>query len=226
MEYPKINSLWKREGWYFDEKEKKGPQKPNRQSFIIGDYALDEFGLIKRWFVEEKIDGTNIRIIYKDGKVSFGGRTNNAQMPCHLLKYLQNTFGEWNLSKVFPCKEDEPYPSVIFFGEGYGPKIQNGGKYAQDVGFILFDVLVGPWWLKRNDIEKISEELQIPCVPKIGIMNEEEIVEYVKSRPNSHLNPEYGCMEGVICRTEPILLCRNRERVIWKLKCKEFDKKS
>lgn len=49
MKYPKINTLWKRE------------EEANKSRIIIGEYALEECGLIKKWQVQEKIDGTNIR---------------------------------------------------------------------------------------------------------------------------------------------------------------------
>lgn len=65
MEYPKINSLYKRNGWYFDEKEKRScdpSRQPLRQSLIIGDFACPEFASINKWQIDEKIDGTNVRI--------------------------------------------------------------------------------------------------------------------------------------------------------------------
>ncbi len=224
MEYPKINSLWKREGWYFDEeKNKYSLYQKGRQSFIVGDYSDPCFGNIKRWSVEEKVDGTNIRIIYQDGKVRFGGRTKDAQIPCHLLDYLQSNFGDWLFSKHFAFEEDKPYPLVILFGEGYGPKIQKGGgDYRRDVGFILFDVFVAGWWLKREDVKDIADKFGIPMVPQLGIMTEEEIVEFVKSKPLSRcsLNPQM--MEGVVCRPEPEMFNRRGDRVMFKLKCKEF----
>lgn len=101
MEYPKINSLWKRQGWYFDEKKKKDPTyQKNRQSFIVGDYACEEFGLIKEWDVYEKVDGTNIRVMFDGEKVKFGGRTNAAQIPCHLLEVLQELFTVEKMKKI------------------------------------------------------------------------------------------------------------------------------
>lgn len=51
MEYPKINSLWKRHGWYFDIKDRKACSEEKqafRQSFIEGDYACPEFGSINK----------------------------------------------------------------------------------------------------------------------------------------------------------------------------------
>lgn len=228
MEYPKINSLWKREGWYFEEGKKNSPShKKGKQSFIIGDYASPEFANIKKWSVDEKVDGTNIRIFYKDGKVKFGGRTKDAQIPCHLFDYLQLNFGDWNLSKVFPCKEGEDYPNVILFGEGYGPKIQCGENYRKDVGFILFDVVVNEknghnWWLERKNILEIANKLNIPMVPQLGIMTESEIVEFVKSKPLSKCSINEQVIEGVICRPEPMMLFRTGRPIIFKLKCRDF----
>lgn len=224
MEYPKINSLWKRQGWFFEEGKKNCPDyKKGRQSFIVGDYARPEFGNINLWSVDEKVDGTNIRIFYEDGKVRFGGRTKDAQIPCHLFDYLQANFGDWNLSKAFPCKENEDYPRVILFGEGYGPKIQaGGGNYAKEVGFILFDVLCGGWWLKRESVQEIANTLGIPMVPSLGTMTEEEIIWFVKSKPLSRCSITPQMMEGVVCRPDPPMLARAGEPIMFKLKCKEF----
>lgn len=224
MEYVKINSLWKREGWYFDQDKKNSPDyKKGRQSFIIGDYACPEFGNIKKWRVDEKVDGTNIRIFYNDGKVKIGGRTDNAQLPGKLLEYLQFTFNEFILHKAFPCEEGSPYPNVILFGEGYGPGIQAaGGNYRKDPGFILFDIKVSHWWLKKEDIGEIAQKLNIDVVPNIGTMTENEIVEFVKSKPLSRCSINPQMMEGIVARSEPLMLFRNGGPILWKLKCKEF----
>lgn len=225
MEYPKINSLWKREGWYFDQDKKNSPDyQKGRQSFIEGDYASAEFGNIKLWDVEEKVDGTNIRIHFTCSlnqppiQPIFMGRTANSQLPCHLLQYLQSHFTEERLQKVFPDGSN-----VFLFGEGYGPKIQGcGGNYRGDPGFILFDVMVGNWWLKREDVYGIANQLQVPHCPPIGRMSEAEIVEYVKSKPLSRCSRNPQMMEGVICRSEPLVLYRKGIPIMFKLKCKEF----
>lgn len=227
MEYVKINSLWKREGWYFDQDKKKSPDyQKGRQSFIIGDYSEEEFGAIKRWRVEEKVDGTNIRITFdmnkvvtKEPLVSFGGRTDNAQIPCRLLDYLQSHFTEERMFTRFAGKTLQ----CILFGEGYGPKIQKGGEnYRKTPGFILFDVWVGGWWLKREDVQQIAKELEIEHCPDLGVMTEDEIVEFVKAKPLSRCSETPQVMEGIIARSEPLMLFRNGKPLMWKLKCKEF----
>jgi hypothetical protein len=236
MEYPKINSLWKREGWYFDEAAKKDKtQGPNRQSFIVGDYACPEFANISLWNVEEKVDGTNIRVYWhrlvENGElvIRFHGRTKDAQVPTHLLSYLQETFTPEVMEKLCSHYDEDslfqnkPVTSGCLYGEGYGPKIQAaGGNYRKDAGFILFDVKIGNWWLKREDVKMISEKLGIPMVPQLGMMRENEIVKFVQSKPLSRcsLNPQM--MEGVVCRPEPLMLFRNGNPIVWKLKSKEF----
>jgi RNA ligase-like protein len=234
MEYPKIHSLWKREGWYFDEKLKeKTPHsmQGKRQSFIEGDHAEPEFAAIKTWRVDEKVDGTNIRILFNraisgsivltgdlNSSVSFAGRTKDAQIPCHLLDYLQKKFTKGLLMRVFP-----EHPDIVLFGEGYGPKIQAvGGNYRKEPAFILFDIKIGHWWLKKDDVKEIAKVLEIDTVPDLGIMTEQEIIEFVKSKPLSTCSITPQMMEGVVCRSEPLMLYRDGRPIMWKLKCKEF----
>jgi len=217
MEYIKINSLWKRQEYV------EGRPKGSHGSLIVGDYSEPEFGNIKKWRVEEKIDGTNVRVIYREGKVQFGGRTDNAQIPCLLYNYLQEKFTDELMATTFPSIE-APFPThVILFGEGYGPKIQSAGEnYRIDIAFILFDVWVGGWWLKREDVREIAAKLGVDAVPDLGVKTEEEIVEFVKSKPLSVCSRIPQMMEGVVCRSEPLTLFRNGKPMIWKLKCKEF----
>src|SRR5260221_3416716 len=99
-EYVKINSLWKRRGCDLEKVDRIASNAmKNAHEFIVGEYACPEFGNIRKWHVEEKVDGTNIRIIYRDGNVSFAGRTKDAQLPPHLLKYLQDTFTDFTMHK-------------------------------------------------------------------------------------------------------------------------------
>ena len=150
-------------------------------------------------------------------------RTDNAQIPCNLLQHLVDTFTETAMHKAFPCAEDQPYPNVVVYGEGYGPKIQSaGGNYRRDVGLIMFDVRVGGWWLKREDVTNIASVLQVPMCPSLGLMVENQIVEFVKSKPLSLCSMNPQMMEGVICRSDPLVLFRNGKPLMWKLKCKEF----
>jgi hypothetical protein len=220
MEYPKINSLYKREGHDF---EKTGIKPKNKNKLIIGEYSLPEFELIKNWQVFEKIDGTNVRIIYtkteKGDDLYFGGRTSNAQIPADLFKRLQEIFTIEKFKARFPTVKQ-----LILFGEGYGGKIQCGGNYSNSVDFIGFDIFIDGWWLKHEDCLDIFNSFDVSMVPYLFIaMPTDDIVDYVRSQPKStiSINADY-IMEGVVCRTEPLLLCRDREVLKFKLKCKDM----
>lgn len=229
MEYPKINSLWKRQGWYFEQDKKNSlDYQQGRQSFIEGDYAEEAFGNIRLWDVEEKVDGTNIRLHFskKEGQLlspSILGRTSAAQIPPHLLSYLQ-TIATWDLFfQAFPALHERPDFDVWIFGEGYGPKIQScGGNYRSDPGFILFDVWCQGWWLQRDVLPDIAAYFGVSVVPRLGVMEEKDIVELVKSKPLSQCSRLPQMMEGVIARASPLVLFRSGKPVMFKLKCKEF----
>lgn len=224
MQYPKINSLWKREGWYFDEKAKADPSyQCKRQSFIVGDYACPEFESVSLWEVEEKIDGTNIRIIWTpqaDSLLTFRGRTDKAQIPVQLIYHLQDTFTSDLMFKVFGSVQ-----RVILFGEGYGPKIQAvGGQYSDDTKFVLFDVWVDGWWLNRESVVDCALQLSIPHCPSYGIMTKEQVIDLVKSYPNSRFSKDPDLIiEGVIARAYPQMLFRDdKTPIMFKLKCKDM----
>lgn len=219
MEYPKINSLYKRE-----EKTKK---------LIIGDYACDEFASISRWTVTEKVDGTNVRIIYQkrpgwEGTLYFGGRTDNAQIPADLFAHLQATFTLEKMERIFAQAD-----KVILFGEGYGPKIQSGGYYRSDVSFILFDAVIDGWWLERAKVYALSLDLKIDDVPlltppqlgsaPIYLWSLNEIEEFVKMAPVSQVaQVEKSAMEGIVARSLPQMMFRGGGPIMFKLKCKDF----
>lgn len=170
------------------------------------------------WVFTEKIDGTNIRIHWDGHKVTFDGRTNNAQIPSNLVKYLMDTFGTMEAEEMFEQKFGST--EVTLYGEGYGPKIQKGGLYRPDVSFILFDVLIGDIWLKRDSVEDIAKAFGIDVVPIIfkGTIN--EAVEFVETKPKSTIGN--APMEGVVGRPEIEMFDRMGKRIIVKIKVKDF----
>ncbi len=197
--YPKINTLWMRD-------------EDNKYCISPDDYACEEFKAIKFWHVTEKIDGTNIRIFWDGKRISFGGRTGNAQIPATLIKYLQNTFTYPLLNRAFPDVVTEDLEShIVLYGEGYGPKIQKGGgAYRKDVSFILFDVKVGKWWLDRDSISDIATKLKIDEVHSYGIYTTEQIVKLVKSKAITQIKGanEDKVFEGIVARSHPLMLFR------------------
>ena len=206
-EYIKIETLYNR--------DTNGTKK-----LIEGDFRNETVEYLKdnQWVFTEKIDGTNTRVHWDGHHVEFGGRTDRANMPQPLLDYLENTFGTSEAEEMFEQKFGET--DVILFGEGYGPKIQNGGAYRNDVSFILFDVLIGDVWLKRDSVEDIAKSFGIDVVPIIFNGTLQEAVDFVKTKPKSTIGT--ANMEGVVGR--PVIEIKDRlgKRVIVKVKVKDF----
>lgn len=172
------------------------------------------------WVCTEKIDGTNIGIVWDGHKVSFQGRTEKAQIPKHLLEKLNELFGSNEVEELFEQKFGEM--QVILFGEGYGVKIQNGGLYRQDVSFILFDVYLPEkeLWLERENVEDIAKAFGIEIVPIIFEGTLYQAVDFVKSKPKSTIG--VADMEGLVCRPKVELHDRQNKRLIVKVKACDF----
>lgn len=174
-----------------------------------------------QWICTEKIDGTNIGIVYDGHKVSYQGRTERAQIPTRLMNKLIELFGGDVNEELFEQKFGET--PVILFGEGYGVKINNGGNYRSDVSFILFDVYLPDQnlWLKRDAIEDIAKAFNVDAVPIVMRGTIQEAVQFVKTKPKSTIGT--ANMEGLVCKPEVDLLDRMGRRVMVKIKVKDFD---
>lgn len=204
-EYHKIQTIYKRD------------EKDNFKTLLIGEYSKPEFKYLEnnKWVFTEKIDGTNIRVQWDGKAISFAGKTDNAQIPPFLIKKLLDRFNADIMASVFASD------NVCLYGEGYGAKIQSGGSYIPDgCDFILFDVLCDGWLLERHNIEDIASKLSINIVPIIGYGTLGEAVIMAQNGFKSLIG---SCMaEGIVMRPEVELFCRGGERVITKIKHKDF----
>jgi len=190
------------------------------KTLLEGQYAQPEFEYLanNEWGWTEKVDGTNIRIFWnaENQDREFRGRTDNAMIPAFLFKRLEELFPIECLQAKFPDGE------TTLYGEGFGAKIQKGGgRYKADgVDFALFDVKVGTWWLRREDVENVADDLSLPIVPYIGEGPLHEMVEFAREGFDS----EWGnfTAEGIVARPNCELVGRNGERIITKIKHKDF----
>lgn len=174
-----------------------------------------------KWLCSEKIDGTNIGVVWDGHKVSFQGRAERSQIPAPLVNKLNELFGGTVNEEMFEQKFGEM--NVILFGEGYGPKIQKGGGlYRDDVSFILFDVYLPDQnlWLKRDAVEDIAKSFGIDVVDIVLTGTLQEAIDFVKTKPKSHIGT--ANMEGLVCRPTVEMLNRMGRRVITKIKVCDF----
>jgi hypothetical protein len=179
-----------------------------------------EFLANNEWEFTEKIDGTNIRIHWDGHKITFGGRTERANIPSHLVNKLNEIFLNEETEQLFEQKFGEK--EVILFGEGYGTKIQAcGNDYRSDVGFILFDVLICENYLSRESVEDIAKAFALEIVPIVLRGTIQEAVDFIKTKPNSTIGK--AKMEGVVGRPKVELKDRCGNRLIVKIKCRDFE---
>lgn len=220
IEYPKIETLYNRDKTTFK---------------VTDELRLQEFGLVPLWHVTEKIQGTNIRVQWDGERVQFAGRQteNVADIHKDLLAFLTATFTEDKLTAVFGCLGDEKnpssFPTVTLYGEGCGPGIQKGGgNYAKTKTFILFDVLVGEYWLEPENISDVAWKLGVQEAPCLGVYTLEQVTNLCRNGFNSIVaisNTEtLHKAEGIIARTVPGLFTRYGTRLVFKLKTEDFPK--
>lgn len=213
-EYHKIQTVFKRD-----------PGNKHK-TLLEWDFSIPEFDYLKdnMWVFTEKVDGTNIRVMYDGNEIVFGGKSDSAQIPATLVRRLNKMFlpKQETFEDILQIEKDGlNIQPICLYGEGYGPKIEKGGgNYGPEQDFVLFDVKIGDWWLKREDVEDIGSELGLDIVPILGTGTLRDMVSYVKSGIISTWGDFQA--EGIVARPEIELKTRAGNRIITKLKCKDF----
>lgn len=202
-EYHSIPNVWTRD-------------MEGNKRLIINSWSTPEIAALKdcAWEATEKIDGMNIRVIVTDGAVSFGGKTDNAQIPAKLVARLRERFE--NNARLTEMK------NAVLYGEGYGAGIQKGDGYGEHQDFILFDVRVGPYWLRRADVYGIADGLGVPFVPVVGTMTLDRGIDLVMKGFRSNINRGACQAEGLVMRAPEGVLDRGAHRIICKIKHRDF----
>jgi len=207
-QYHKIINVWNRD-----------PNDKHR-TLIENSWATEDFAYLanNEWTCTEKVDGTNIRVIIdNDGSVEFRGKTDNAQIPPMLVKALEEKFPKEITEKI----RDTFGFGVTLYGEGYGAKIQKGGgNYRSDQGFVLFDINVDGIWLRRHAILDIAHSFNIGFVPIIKSCTLHEAIEIARKGFDSRWGDFPA--EGLICKPSVEMNNRLGQRIITKIKTKDF----
>lgn len=209
--YHKIDTVWRRD------------PDTRHKTLVEGEWAREEFRYLSglRWLWTEKVDGTNVRVIWDGRLVTFGGRTDAAQMPARLFSHLSGHFTAERMREAFPDVEPGG-PPVCLYGEGHGAGIQKGGgNYCREQRFALFDVRAGDVWLERENVVDVAVKVGCPCVPVVGTGNLWEAMERVRTH---EMKSQWGdfLAEGLVMRPRVELANRRGGRVIAKVKHKDF----
>lgn len=240
MLYPKIDTLFTRD--------------KNTFKIIPGKFRNEAYSLINEWEWTEKIDGTNIRITYGDCPppceldkkpninrkqfrkvidnpsniysgdnkycgIKYDGRTDNAELPGGVVDYLDDKLSCAKMMELFQDRK------VIIYGEGYGGKIQKGSGYSVTQKFIVFDIFIEGFWLRRSDVEEICNNLGLDIVPIILTGSLDEAVYIVKNGFMSTISDGSVQSEGLIGRTKVPLFDHHGNRLITKLKTCDFEQR-
>jgi len=230
MKFPKIQTLWKR----------------NDSGLIIpGEYSEPEFENMKKWAVSEKLDGMNCRIFigynamdknsnYKEFdiegyKIFLKGKTDNAELNEDIMDNLEKEFKKnINIDKLKELYEQDT--KVILYGELVGDKAQkNSWKYVrkenekQKNEVILFDVFINGWWFDPDKLKEFSDSLGFRCV-EYEIMDEQQIIKFVKKKPKSKMAVTDRRIEGIVAKSYPLVLFRRGNPVVFKLKVSDYEK--
>lgn len=193
---------------------------------VEGKWAKDEFEMLKGidWLMTEKIDGTNIRVIWDGFNLEFKGKTDKADMYPGVLDVLKTHFNEEKMDFFFKTDGQRTF---TLYGEAYGGKIQKGQTYRDTPGFILFDVLCTrddglETWFSHQALVEVSEALSITLVPLLRCAPLFVAVEMCKYGFESKLRKT--APEGLVIKPKIELKDKQGERIITKLKLSDFPK--
>lgn len=190
------------------------------KTLIEGEWATQEFGYLSDalWRATEKIDGTNTRVIWDGETVTFGGKTERANIPAFLVN---------KLLELFPAEKFGAFDSpVVLFGEGFGARIQKDGEgYIPDgVDFSLFDVAMetqeGWLWQDHDRVVELAKSFGIRHVPVIGVGSLLWVIEQTREGFESRIGDRQA--EGMVARPLVELRDRRGNRIITKVKTKDF----
>lgn len=235
-EYPKTENLFVRD--------------PDTHKLVVGELRDPIHGQIGRWFVTEKVDGTNIRLLFQMSEDGNGvtcemrGRSDNAQLPPGLedsVVELTENSSDAIYTWMGEVTGGDSNILVCVYGEGYGAGIQKvGGAYRpkeKGKSIRIFDVAttrleddgtpINTWWRSWEDVEFAAAATGLATVPVLDSAGSiDELVDVVRHGFRSETSIQDGgegiLSEGVVARTDPYLYDHRQHRVMFKLKTKDI----
>ena len=217
MKYHKIQSLFKRD-----------PEN-NNKTFLEGEFSLPVFEYFWNsyalFYAEEKIDGINMRVIWKNGELTFAGKNDETDFYPGALELLQRYFRKDYFQSTFST-------NFVLYGEMYGGNIQKVGPEYGDLKFTIFDHLnldTGNWMQRETLDEYVWDHFgnteRLDFTYSNDKLTLKQAYELVKMdccfESNLSKNTDLK-MEGFILRPLTELKDNIGRRVITKLKLKDF----
>ena len=171
-----------------------------------------------RWRFTEKIDGTNIRMIWhriNPYAFEFRGRSDKATLPSGFVDRMNDVLDYESISKG--CLAIPYKPEVVcIYGEGFGAGIQKGGSYSKQKQFAAFDIKVDGSWLPSRVVDQLVNEWQLWTVPTMFYGTLDVGVLAVHRGMLSVLRDGYA--EGLVARPLELLHDWRNRRIQCKIK--------
>lgn len=217
--YPKITSPFKRTD---------AKSKTVNVSVWFDDYAkfFGENGLL--FYATEKVDGTNLNIVYDGNHIQYTGHTDKTVWDPEVEEWIKSKFQTPEFEQI--CEQLFGEHEIKLCGELIGPKIQSNFYKLEDYKFILFDIhnnTTNTWW-SREKVEQIAKELNLDIVPVIGPTTDiltDTLRGWVKYIHNYNFRSKFNNdveIEGFVVRPLMEILKANGERVIYKIKINDI----
>lgn len=218
--YQKIDTVWKRDA-------------DNYYTITPGVYSSDVLEALSGidWAWHEKVHGRNHRVIWRGESGGGGapiiehrGKSDRADMPEYLMKAVEDMFTPIMMRDVFGDTD------VCLYGEAYGRKINSGSGYSDEHSFCLFDVRIGDWWLEMSDVRDIADQLGLEYPRVVGTGPLEDACRLIEDTLHCKLETEIGDaqepgpIEGLVLRPTVQLFDRHGERILSKIKYKDYEK--
>lgn len=227
-------------------------ERENAKSKYVteGKWSKPEFKMLQdiKWSWTQKIDGTNVRVFWNGDKVEIFGHTDKTQFNERTMTWLKNTFCTPEAETVFEDLYGENPVNV--FGE-FVSKDTNQNYGYPNGAFFVFDVQseTSKCFWGRDAVKTVAERFNVFAVQELLVGSIREAVKFVKIA-NKVWNKEFinsGAVYGFDASDEPHIyyvenplgkypleglvgrpyfeeLRNNKgERVITKVKCKDFE---
>lgn len=213
-EYPKIKNLHKR-----DPADNK----------VIDEYTDEIFSpeLLGNagWTWREKMDGTNLRIIWDGHRAEYRGRTDRAQFSdgqtVFLDEKIKSPAFEELLEQTFGNTE------AVLYGELIGNKLQGNPHKVDGYEIRVYDAFVAGWWLLPASVDELASDLglgsaEIIVVAPIGHMH--RVMKNIASMTEAFEGEAepFEYLEGIVGTAPGSVLGRNGSILRVKLKLENY----
>lgn len=182
-------------------------------------YRLPLLGYLAElpWGYSRKVDGENIRIQWDGEQALWNGKSNAFQCSAEFTEYMNSTF----LEEIFEEKFGRD-KVVTLFGEKMGPKTQGNELGLTEDKILLYDVNIDGTWLCGESVAWIARYFSVDTVfdymtrhmfgPE---MNLREMIE-------ACANGEFKDWEGIVATPKVEMLDKSKNRVIVKIKNRDY----